>query len=138
MTELPVLSGHTVMSSFTSYILGTTFGLPHDMSYFKKVDIKFGDFKINWVIVLANGEMQGEFLITSDEDGVAQMMISRMYEGDNLQEDSIGMTQYDQTPYHTECVLNLIKELPKLDFYEMCVGCITNKCGDHQDTDNLH
>ena len=56
------------MSAFTSYVLQGKFNLPLKMSYFKRVNIKFGVMEIRWMIVLSDDaqDLQAEFFIVSD------------------------------------------------------------------------
>lgn len=124
--DVPEFIKDPVALAFTTYVVGSVVGLPFSQTQLTKCNVALGKGEIRYRLYLSAREgYTFEFFIVMLADELG-MMVYRTFKDGVLDEDSIGLTQYQHRAYDLNGVLNLVKALPMqppVD-YHIC-GCPT-------------
>ncbi len=113
ISDVPEFKESPIALAFTTYVLATNVGIPYKLTQLTECNIKFGKGVIRYRLQLvAQDGLTYEFFIVKLDDELG-MMVQRTFSGDDLIEDSIGLTHYQHKPYSVEGVLKLVRDLPK-------------------------
>lgn len=116
--DIPEMQSNKVMIAFTGAMMGNLFNQDNcSKTPFIKVKLPFGAMEVRYTTIFGATNGQGdeiikELFIVVDKKGVPRAFAVREFDGDSLNEDSIGFFQYEYRSYHQEGVIELIKKVP--------------------------